>query len=64
MSILSSIGRIATAYSRARARYRTERTLRSLPPELQKDIGWPEAADERRAICSGVGTFAAMPCRN
>jgi hypothetical protein len=45
MSILSSIGRIATRYSVAHARYRTERSIRSLPLELQKDIGWPEVAD-------------------
>lgn len=46
MSILSSIGRIATQYSATRARYRTERILRSLPIELRKDIGWLEATDE------------------
>lgn len=44
-SILSTIGRIATEFSAARARYRTERVLRSLPHELRKDIGWPEVAD-------------------
>ncbi|RUV24204.1 MULTISPECIES: hypothetical protein [unclassified Mesorhizobium] len=42
MSILSSVGRIATRYSAARARYRSERALLSLPIELRKDIGWPE----------------------
>ncbi|MCG7506582.1 hypothetical protein [Mesorhizobium retamae] len=47
MSILSSIGRIATEYSAARTRARTERTLRSLPLELRKDIGLTEAADGR-----------------
>ena len=46
MSILSSIGRIATQYSATRARYRTERILRSLPVELRKDIGWPDIADK------------------
>ena len=45
MSILSSIGRIATEYSATRTRSRTERVLRSLPIELRKDIGWPEAVD-------------------
>lgn len=45
MSILSSIGRIATEYSAARTRARTERVLRSLPIELRRDIGWPEATD-------------------
>ncbi|TIM29185.1 MAG: hypothetical protein E5Y63_16500 [Mesorhizobium sp.] len=42
MSILSSVGRIATRYSAARARYRSERALLALPIELRKDIGWPE----------------------
>jgi hypothetical protein len=42
MSILSSVGRIANRYSAARARYRSERALLSLPIELRKDIGWPE----------------------
>jgi len=44
-SILSTIGRIATEFNAARARYRTERAIRSLPEELHKDIGWPEAGD-------------------
>ena len=42
MSVLSSIGRIATQYAAARARHRSERILLSLPAELRKDIGWPE----------------------
>ena len=42
MLILSSIGRIATRCSAARARYRSECALLSLPIELRKDIGWPE----------------------
>ena len=46
MLILSSIGRIAAKYSTARARYRSERTLLSLPPDLRKDIGWPEILDQ------------------
>ncbi len=53
MSVLSSIGRIATRYSLARSRYRTERELLSLPFEVQKDIGWPEVVDER--ACFGMG---------
>ncbi len=43
MSIISSIGRIAAEFSAARARHHTERAIRSLPAELQKDIGWPDA---------------------
>jgi hypothetical protein len=58
MSILSSIGRIATEFSAARTRYRTERAIRALPPELQKDIGWPEAADIAAGARKGVGTWA------
>ncbi|MER8747809.1 hypothetical protein NKH57_00745 [Mesorhizobium sp. M1050] len=42
MFTLSSIGRITTRYMEARARYRSERALLSLPIELRKDIGWPE----------------------
>jgi hypothetical protein len=58
MSILSSIGRIATEFSAARARYQTERAIRSLPIELQKDIGWPEAADSKTSTRYGVGSWA------
>jgi len=42
MSILSSIGRVATRYAQNRARHRSEQALLSLPIELRKDIGWPE----------------------
>lgn len=47
MSILSTIGRLATEFSAARTRYQTERSIRSLPFELQKDIGWPETFDSK-----------------
>jgi hypothetical protein len=49
MSILSAIGRLAAEYSEARARYLTERSIHSLPIELQKDIGWPDAYENRNA---------------
>lgn len=42
MFTLSSISHAATRYAQARARYRSERVLHSLPIELRKDIGWPE----------------------
>lgn len=58
MSILSSIGRIASEFSAARARYQTERAIHALPIELQKDIGWPEAADTKSAAHRGVGSWA------
>jgi hypothetical protein len=62
MSILSSIGRIATEFSAARTRYQTERAIRSLPIELQKDIGWPEVTSvepSTRSFSSrtGVGVW-------
>ncbi|MEJ6784514.1 hypothetical protein [Aminobacter sp. Piv2-1] len=53
MTILSTIGRLATEFNAARARYLTERSIRSLPLELQKDIGWPEAADFRTGYRRG-----------
>lgn len=54
MSILSSIGRMKNEYNAARARYRTERAIRSLPIELRKDIGWPEATDRIRCETYGA----------
>ncbi len=32
----------------ARENARTYRMIRSLPEEVQKDIGWPDAQDSRR----------------
>lgn len=55
MSILTSIGRIATQFNAARLRYQTERSLRSLPLELQKDIGWPETFDSKTGHRHGHG---------
>lgn len=55
MSVISSIGRIATQYTAARARHRSERILLSLPAELRKDIGFPDifdAQNSRRATFS------------
>ena len=52
MSILSSIGRMAAEFSAARARHQTERTIRSLPVELQKDIGWPDAFERTAATAA------------
>ena len=58
MSILSSIGRIASEFSAARARHQTERSIRSLPVELQKDIGWPDAFESETSYRRGVGSWA------
>lgn len=43
MSILSNLSRFAADYKAARSRYLTEHSIRTLPAEIQKDIGWPEA---------------------
>ncbi|MDO9307360.1 MAG: hypothetical protein ABIK36_02510 [Pseudomonadota bacterium] len=43
MSLMTALGRFAADYRAARARQETERSIRALPFEIQKDIGWPEA---------------------
>ena len=45
MSILSTLNQIADDFRAARTRYLTERAILSLPAELQKDIGYPDAFD-------------------
>ncbi len=45
MSILTTLNRIATRYAEVRTRYLTELQVRALPPEIQKDIGWPGPQD-------------------
>lgn len=47
MFILQGISRLATEYSRVRSRYLTERSVRALPLEIQKDIGWPDLQTSR-----------------
>ncbi len=56
MTILSTIGRIATELGAARSRYLTERAINSLPAEVQKDIGWPDISS--KAVAPGVGSWA------
>ena len=58
MSIISTISHYAHEFTAARTRYLTERTIRSLPFELQKDIGWPEVPGSRAASNLGVGSWA------
>lgn len=55
MSILSTIGRFAAEFTEARTRYQTARSVRSLPLDLQKDIGWPEAFDSKTGYRQGRG---------
>jgi hypothetical protein len=58
MSVLSVIGRIAAEYNEARTRYLTERQVRALPFEIQKDIGWPDVQARRPNTHAPVGTWA------
>jgi hypothetical protein len=58
MSIFSAIGRLAHEYSVARSRYLTERAVRSLPSEIQKDIGWPDLTATRPQTRFHSGAWA------
>jgi hypothetical protein len=58
MSIFTAIGRLANEYSEARSRYLTERAVRSLPTEIQKDIGWPDLAPHRHGTRLQSGSWA------
>lgn len=57
MSILSTLGRLAADFSAARARHHAERTIRALPIELQKDIGWPDILQKPSDHRFGVGSW-------
>ncbi|WP_378950355.1 hypothetical protein [Mesorhizobium sp. ANAO-SY3R2] len=55
MSIMGSIGRYGAAIRKAHRNARSIRHLNSLPPEIQKDIGWPVENDARaRSLYSTV----------
>lgn len=41
MSMFENLGRFGAAIKHAHNRNRSVRVLNSLPPEIQKDIGWP-----------------------
>lgn len=43
MSVFSAIGRYANAYRERRRQLQTYMEISSLPREIQKDIGWPDA---------------------
>lgn len=42
MSILTVISRLAHTYRDRRRLSRNERMIGALPPEVRKDIGWPD----------------------
>ncbi|MER9440300.1 hypothetical protein NKI79_02630 [Mesorhizobium sp. M0340] len=41
MSMFGSLGRYGAAFKKTREARKSLRILNSLPPEIQKDIGWP-----------------------
>lgn len=45
MGILTAMREYVGELDRRRRFYRTERLVRSLPPDVLKDIGWPGSAD-------------------
>ncbi|MBD0414951.1 hypothetical protein [Oryzicola mucosus] len=65
MLILSTFERLAHRYFNQLKRHHTERMLQSLPRNIQKDIGWPQPADEaiQRRPRHTVKTSASRPVR-
>jgi hypothetical protein len=43
MSILNAFDQYVAGFRARRELARTERMITSLPPDVQKDIGWPQA---------------------
>ena len=58
MSVMSALSHLATEYRAARRRYLTERQVRSLPIESQKDIGWPDAHESRSVRNIALGSWS------
>jgi hypothetical protein len=58
MSVMSALSHLATEYRAARSRYLTERQVRSLPIEIQKDIGWPDAQVSRPVRSIALGSWS------
>lgn len=54
MSILNRLSRYATDYRARRLRARTYIEVTSLPREIQKDIGWPDAYAENEGPRRGL----------
>ncbi|AZO43812.1 MULTISPECIES: hypothetical protein [Mesorhizobium] len=60
MSMLESLGRYGTAIRNAHDRSKARRLLNSLPPEIQKDIGWPVSprSSEKAALINTIWSAA------
>ena len=46
MSILNAFDHYLVGFRARRDQARTERMISNLPPEVQKDIGWPQALED------------------
>lgn len=60
MSMLESLSRYGTAIRQAHDRSKARRLLNSLPPEIQKDIGWPVSprSSERASLSNAIWSAA------
>ena len=56
MSMLESLGRYGAAIKNAHDRNKARRILNSLPPDIQKDIGWPVSprSSEKAALLGTI----------
>ncbi len=54
MTLYSTLARFAADWRDARSEARTRRVIGSLPAEIRKDIGWPDAlnVDLRQRVSS------------
>ncbi|MBZ9675657.1 hypothetical protein [Mesorhizobium sp. ES1-1] len=55
MSMFETLARYRAAYRDAREARRGERILNSLPPDIQKDIGWPVTHHPKRLSSNSWG---------
>lgn len=46
MTLYSTLARVAAHWRYARSEARTRRIIASLPADVRKDIGWPDALDD------------------
>jgi hypothetical protein len=49
MSIYTALRELATEWQAARQEARTRAIVNALPPEIQKDIGWPDTVAIRQS---------------
>ncbi|RWF86447.1 MAG: hypothetical protein EOR30_07650 [Mesorhizobium sp.] len=55
MSMFENLGRFGAAIKHAHNRNKSVRALNNLPPEIQRDIGWPVSPREDPQV-----TFSAL----